>query len=151
MVTKYCSKGFHDVPVELFSKSSKKKDGLFAWCKPCMALYEKERYHAGDRKRKEANRLKTLERNRDFIWEYLSSRECVSCGNSDTRILQFDHVNPSEKEFNVSEMLWSYSIERILSEISKCEVRCANCHIIRTNEQFGYWRVERFEKQRDVG
>lgn len=146
MSTKFCSKGNHEVAIELFSKSSSKRDGLFVWCKPCMALYEKERYHTGDRKRKEANKLKTLERNRDFIWNYLSEHPCIDCDNTDVRVLQFDHINPSEKVFNVSAMLWGYSQAMIQTEISKCVVRCSNCHIIRTNEQFGYWKVERFEK-----
>ena len=105
-----------------------------------MASYEKERYAAGDKSRKQANKAATLERNRDYLWSVLENSACIECNNSDVRVLQFDHVDPSTKSFDVATMLTYYSIENIVKEIEKCVVRCANCHIIRTNEQFGYWR-----------
>ena len=34
------------------------------------------------------------------------------------------------------------SLRRILEEIAKCSVRCANCHRIRTAVQFGRWSTQ---------
>ena len=56
---------------------------------------------------------------------------CVDCGyREDSRALDFDHIK-GEKTFNVSQM-FGYSKNRLLAEIAKCEVVCANCHRIRT-------------------
>lgn len=140
MSTKFCKRGDHNVPVDKFSTSSRTSDGLFSWCKPCMASYEKERYANGDKIRKAENKAKTLKRNQDYLWSILEVSSCIDCENSDPRVLQFDHVDPSEKEIDVTSMLYDYSIENIDKEIAKCVVRCANCHTIRTSEQFGFWR-----------
>lgn len=73
---------------------------------------------------------------RENVTEYLSKHPCVDCENSDVRVLEFDHVK--DKKFkNISTMIYQrYSWNRILKEIEKCEVRCANCHRIRT--KLGY-------------
>jgi hypothetical protein len=43
--------------------------------------------------------------------------------------LEFHHREPKLKEIVVSKALdWGWSIERILNEIAKCDVLCANCH-----------------------
>jgi hypothetical protein len=60
--------------------------------------------------------------------DYLRSHPCVDCGCGDVRCLQFDHVR-GEKCFNVS--IATLKWEKIMAEIAKCEVRCANCHKIR--------------------
>lgn len=71
---------------------------------------------------------------------YLSTHPCVDCGVTDIRLLEFDHVR-GHKTAHISRLLtqgrnW-FTIE---SEIAKCEVRCANCHRIKTNERGGFWR-----------
>ena len=52
-------------------------------------------------------------------------KTCKQCGNNDHRVLEFHHL--SDKEFNVGEGI-KFSKERLLKEIAKCEVLCANCH-----------------------
>lgn len=136
---KVCSKCGDERPTSLFSKSARSKDGLFSWCKPCMAAYEKERYHNGDKERKVRNKKKAHEDNTEFIWNYLSSHPCVDCGNSDPLVLEFDHRDGVIKLRNVCEM-YHYSLTKIIEEIEKCEVRCANCHRKRTILQRGSWR-----------
>lgn len=61
---------------------------------------------------------------------------CVDCGyNKNALALQFDHVGDN-KIANVSRMIGdNLSLERILGEIAKCEVVCANDHAIRTGER----------------
>lgn len=139
-MVKWCSRGQHEVDVSLFNKRSKSKDGLTVWCKPCLADYERERYHNGDRVRKIRNRNTQVERTRQKYWDFLCSSVCDNCGNSDPEVLECDHREPSEKSFNVSEMIWYYSWSRIKSEIDKCDILCANCHRKRTIRQFGLWR-----------
>jgi hypothetical protein len=60
---------------------------------------------------------------------------CVDCGfNSHPEALQFDHIDPSTKLFAIAKGL-TRSWAAILAEIEKCEVRCANCHAIRSMQE----------------
>ena len=61
------------------------------------------------------------------MMEFYQLNPCVDCGESDPRVLDFDHINT--KRNNISTLLRKeYSWESILQEASNCEVRCANCH-----------------------
>ena len=60
---------------------------------------------------------------------YLRDHPCVDCGESDLRVLEFDHVR-GDKFKSIAQM-YSYCLQRIMTEIAKCDVRCANCHRIR--------------------
>lgn len=139
---KMCSRCNKEKELSEFRKNAKASDGLQKWCTPCFAEYERVRYQSGDRARKEANKARTIESNRNSLWDYLSTHPCVDCGNSDPRVLEFDHRDELTKSHNVTE-LWNYSWKRIMEEIDKCDVRCANCHRIRTQEQFNTWRFNR--------
>ena len=59
---------------------------------------------------------------------------CIDCGYDDNpAALDFDHIS-TDKRNNVANML-TLSDEVLLAEIEKCEVRCANCHRVRSQEQ----------------
>lgn len=93
-----------------------------------------------DSYRKKANEWKAnyRERNRAFVRDYLEDNPCVDCEEDDIYVLTFDHVR-GEKRENISTMVrGGYGIESIGEEIEKCEVRCANCHMRRTANQFGW-------------
>lgn len=53
---------------------------------------------------------------------------CQICGEDEPCCLVFHYVNPDDKEYTVSTMFRRYSIEKIINEISKCAILCANCH-----------------------
>ena len=76
-----------------------------------------------------------------FLAEWLSSHPCVDCGQSDIRVLEFDHVF-GDKHSEVTTMArYGASLKSIKKEIDKCEVRCCNCHFIKTQERLGFnWR-----------
>lgn len=79
-----------------------------------------------------------VRRNRIFTRAYLAIHPCVDCGESDTIVLEFDHVR-GEKIDSICKMSAdSRSIDSIKKEIEKCEVRCANCHRRRHKEPFWY-------------
>lgn len=54
--------------------------------------------------------------------------KCIICGyNKCARALQFHHIDPNEKEFNIS-MTTAFTLERNKAELDKCVLLCANCH-----------------------
>jgi len=88
------------------------------------------------RKIQNAERSKQLRYN---LWMYYKAHPCVDCGESRPEVLELDHVR-GEKFNDISTMITRrYAWTTILSEIAKCEVRCANCHRLRTARTFGWY------------
>ena len=46
--------------------------------------------------------------------------------------MDFDHRDPSEKSFHIGRRGPYLSRKRLLAELRKCDVVCANCHRVRT-------------------
>lgn len=89
-----------------------------------------------------------IEMNRFWVHEYLLAHPCIDCGEADPVVLEFDHVDPSQKKSIVSRLVaGGYSIRRIQKEILLCEVRCANCHKRRTAVQQN-WRILDYQNGR---
>lgn len=62
------------------------------------------------------------------------SSPCTDCGQTyHHAAMDFDHVRGS-KVSGVAQM-WSWRRERVLGELAKCDLVCANCHRIRTQSQ----------------
>lgn len=76
---------------------------------------------------------KSKARNREVVLDYLKTHPCVDCGNSDVRVLEFDHVRGTKIDCVSVGVKDSWSVEKLTQEINKCEVRCANCHKIMTD------------------
>lgn len=82
-------------------------------------------------KGKEATRRFAVTR-REWMQAEKVRRGCTDCGyNTHPVALDFDHIH-GDKKFNLSQV--SRSLEALQVEISKCVVRCSNCHRIRTAE-----------------
>lgn len=67
-------------------------------------------------------------RNYERLIAYLRSHACVDCGESDVRVLQFDHLDRATKRGDISRLLKDHPWKLVLDEIAKCVVRCGNCH-----------------------
>ena len=63
------------------------------------------------------------------VLDYLKTHPCVDCGEDDPIVLEFDHLR--DKVANISAMR-GHPWWKMLLEIAKCEVVCANCHRRRT-------------------
>ena len=63
--------------------------------------------------------------------EYLGGK-CVRC-NSCTD-LQIDHIDHLDKSFNVSNN-WGLSWDKLVVELDKCQLLCAECHFQKTLEE----------------
>lgn len=54
--------------------------------------------------------------------------QCERCGYHTCRAaLQWHHLDPSQKEFQIGHRR-GLNIEQLRSEVSKCQLLCANCH-----------------------
>jgi hypothetical protein len=125
-----------------FGNKKSSKDGKQGYCKLCSKQKDKKHYtNSSTRKSKiRENSNYRIDRARKYILDYLLVNHCVDCGESDIVVLEFDHI--ASKERNISLMISRGMTEiQLQNEISKCEVRCANCHKRKTAKQFGWWKL----------
>jgi hypothetical protein len=113
------------------------------WCKYCQAEANKVHYQNNKQvymDRAHARNARVNAENKRTLFVYLSEHPCVDCGCTDIRCLEFDHVR-GNKLADISRMLGTaVAWNTIEVEIAKCEVRCANCHRIKTLERGNWWR-----------
>lgn len=113
-----------------FNRRARDSRYLHSWCKRCFSAYRVERHrrlHDREMKRIRRNQKRYVERNLELLREYLATHPCVDCGETDPVVLDFDHLR--DKLRDVSVLVHNgHPWERILAEIAKCEVRCANDH-----------------------
>ena len=68
-------------------------------------------------------------RRKEKAVEYKGGK-CTKCGfNDHAAALQFHHTNPEEKDANWGKIKGK-SWDKIVEEIDKCVLLCANCHAI---------------------
>lgn len=75
--------------------------------------------------------------------------KCIWCG--ETESLEFDHIDPETKEYNVSTVWSTPAIFWI--EIKKCQLLCPSCHKEKTSlvqVVHGRWRYEKHKCRCDV-
>ena len=51
--------------------------------------------------------------------------------------MQWDHLPGEEKIASLGDLSRRHNRERVLAEIRKCELVCANCHSLRTLRRLG--------------
>lgn len=135
---KKCSRCEQTKPLDDFNNRAKSKDGKQSWCRECQREKGKDRDNkAGSRKY--ITQQERLNKNRQWLFDYLQTHPCVDCGESDPIVLEFDHQD--DKVESVSIMVQrGFGLEKIKAEIAKCEVRCANCHRRKTAKQLGWYQ-----------
>lgn len=127
---------------------SKHNETFVKKCKTCNREYQRKWFAQNkkvqiDRVRKNTNRQK--ENIKKIISDFLRNNPCIDCGESDPIVLDFDHVDSETKEYTVAQIHgYGMSISRLEKEMSRCVVRCANCHRRRTAKQFNQWRYREF-------
>ena len=141
MTTKKCSKCSAEKLLEEFNKKSASK--LHSRCKECVREsvrqhYSKNKQYYIEKAIKHNEKYRLI--NKQFAWDYLKEHPCIDCGESDPIVLEFDHINPLEKTVTISRLISGHpSWQKVLNEINKCRVLCANCHRRHTYYQQNSW------------
>jgi transcription elongation factor Elf1 len=90
--------------------------------------YQKKHYEQNKQYyvHKAAERKQKIRENFD---KYKSTLKCEECGENHPACLDFHHIDPSKKDFSISQIKqYAWGDEKIEKEIKKCIVLCANCH-----------------------
>lgn len=76
----------------------------------------------------------------DYVRQYKEQHPCDDCGVFYPHyVMQFDHL--SGKTANVSDLAKRTTLPRVIREIEKCELVCANCHAERTYQRANHAAV----------
>ena len=154
--TKICSKCGEAIPVTEFYKDPRRENGMLSVCKACWARRRKEysashkeeiadsnkQYYLANKERINKRISKWRKDNHQKLTEQQRVRRqnannlltmlrtpCVKCGEKRTWVIQFHHIDPDEKLFEIScEAIVHKPWETIQEEVGKCACLCANCH-----------------------
>lgn len=125
-------KFFHSLPIEKRHKNKLKREltkreyrEKYMFCISCANKIKRVREWKLNNKDK-FGRAKTLKQKLVELY----GGKCILCGySSSIRGLHFHHLNPGNKEYNISQgVSIGKDNNEILDECSKCVLLCANCH-----------------------
>ena len=90
-----------------------------------MALLNINKMGHGSKTSKNKYKKTNSENNKVYLSNLKKSQGCLICGASTW--LEFHHVHPEEKEFNISGHT-HYTKTKLDKEIAKCVILCRSCH-----------------------
>jgi hypothetical protein len=108
-------------------------------CKAAMREFQRLRTGSKPRAIRQSPAVRKQDR-RDWLIEQKMSRVgCFDCGLKVephiTYVFDYDHREPHLKSFTISQYLHHFTESRLLQEMNKCDLVCANCHRHRTHAQ----------------
>lgn len=119
--TKYCPRCKLTLELNSFYSNGTHPSGLVKYKPTCIKCENSSRH----------DKFKNL----ILEWLTINNRkyECEVCGFSDSfGSLDFHHINPADKNFNIGSYTKSISIDTfvdiIVPELNKCKLVCPNCH-----------------------
>jgi hypothetical protein len=125
-----CSRCHELKPETDFHRS---QDGEFTYCRDCRNAYDRQYYAERGGPARRARRRAWIDANREWMNSLKAGMPCADCGELfPVFVMHWDHLPGYEKVGEIGTMLGHHSREAILEEIKKCELVCANCHVMRT-------------------
>lgn len=126
---KNCIGCLEEKEISEFSKQAGNADGTGyrSYCRSCYKGMRKKYYD----KDKEGNieRARKTRKRLEYEFQVLKSKlKCKECGESDSRCLDFHHIEPEDKLKSVREAFFKNGKKAAQEEADKCEILCANCH-----------------------
>ena len=115
------------------------------WCDDHFLTGRRRQHHELNRRRRsnpalnDHDKSKTTARRRamrQMLGDYKQQKGCIDCGfNEHAAALEFDHVRGTKLSTLSAAVAQGWAEQRVWDEVAKCEVRCSNCHAVRTYEQ----------------
>lgn len=124
---------------EDFALNIKRSDGRQSMCRLCKRVDDSKYYKSNTIEHKKRVRT-TLGNTKREVFNYLASHPCIDCKENDPVVLEFDHIQGDKTIGICQAVLMGWCWKRILTEIDKCVVRCANCHRRKTAKQFNHYK-----------
>jgi len=109
---------------KLLSEFHKKGNGKDSRCKSCIKTRDREAHQ------------RLLAEKKDWLYQYKEAHACTDCNKFyHPWVMEFDHLR--DKKANISTLAnQKCTLKRLLREIDKCELVCANCHRLRTYRRY---------------
>jgi hypothetical protein len=109
-------------------------------CKNAKTVYYRERRGSKPAVRRPWTPAENKRRVNQLLLNHkLTTGRCLDCGlkcdETNWFVFDLDHRDPSLKEFTIGNRKHDVSISRLMNEIAKCDLVCANCHRHRTFRQ----------------
>lgn len=93
--------------------------------------YERNKHREDYKAKDYATKVRICKERVDWFTEFKQSLKCCRCDLKDFRVLDFHHRDPKEKDMEVSNLVrLGFAKAKIMKEVEKCDVLCANCHRI---------------------
>ena len=145
---KVCTKCSVEKPDDNFFVKDSRTGRRHAQCKACYKMHRQTyqaqhyaKYASLYRARAKRRRAMLRDEFRTNMLLYLAGKSCLLCNESDIRTFELDHINPQTKSFSISQAVrLGYPVPKVLLELEKCRVLCANCHKKITAEQAGWYK-----------
>jgi hypothetical protein len=145
---KKCYKCKRSRPLAYFGKNRVRKDGLQSSCKDCQSNTNRLYYKNNRKKFMKLvginKRRRALNNYTRLVTEYLN-KPCIDCNKVyHPSSMVFDHLDLKTKSIRKTEGVMylvrnGYSWKVIKEEVDKCDVRCQNCHFLKTSIDFNHW------------
>lgn len=139
---KLCTKCKIKKSFDEFYTDKHKKSGYRSNCKTCTAK-SKANYYKNNKQAFRKASKKSITRNQEYVYNFLLKNPCCKCGESEPMCLDFDHIDPKSKDANICSLIFNcVSLDKLQSEIDKCQVLCANCHRKKTAQEVGSFKYK---------
>jgi hypothetical protein len=100
-------------------------------CESARSNWQKQMARPGFREHRRLENSRRLRRHGEVLAR-IKDVPCVDCGGRFHHSqMEFDHRPGTTKELSIGRMKKA-PIQRLLAEIEKCDIVCANCHALRT-------------------
>ena len=116
-------------PSTEFHKST---TGQYAYCRDCRNAYDRRYYAERGKAARKARKRSSIDAAREWMNSLKEGVPCADCGEVfPVFVMHWDHLPGFEKVGAIGSMIGRRR-ELILEELKKCELVCANCHVMRT-------------------